>query len=131
EPQPLSPIPAEPGNTYRGLMLGLRDYVNKNRFPGVLLGLSGGIDSALTAAIAVDALGRARVIGVRLPSRITSDESQQDAEQTAERLGIRLETVAIAGVVDAVEQALAPIFAGRPRDITEENIQARVRGVLL
>jgi NAD+ synthase len=131
EPQPLAPIAAEPGNTYRGLMVGLRDYVNKNRFPGVLLGLSGGIDSALTAVIAVDALGRDRVIGVRLPSRITSGDSLRDAELTAERVGIRLETVAIAAVVEAVEQALAPVFAGRPRDITEENIQARVRGLLL
>jgi len=130
-PQTLAPIAAEPGNTYRGLMVGLRDYVDKNRFPGVLLGLSGGIDSALTAAIAVDALGRERVMGVRLPSRFTSRESLEDAEETAERLGIRLETVPIAAAVEAMEHVLAPIFAGRPRDITEENIQARARGVLL
>jgi NAD+ synthase len=131
EAQPLAPLPDEPGNTYQALMVGLRDYVNKNRFPGVLLGLSGGIDSALTAAIAVDALGAERVLGVRLPSRFTSEESQTDADVSARRLGMRLETVAIAGVVDAVEQALAPQFAGRARDITEENIQARVRGLLL
>jgi NAD+ synthase len=128
---PLTPLPDEPGNTYQALMVGLRDYVNKNRFPGVLLGMSGGIDSALTAAIAVDALGPDRVLGVRLPSRFTSEESQTDADVSAQRLGMRLETVAIAGVVEAAEQALAPPFAGRPRDITEENIQARVRGLLL
>jgi NAD+ synthase len=112
-------------------MVGLRDYVNKNRFPGVLLGLSGGIDSALTAAVAVDALGPERVLGVRLPSRFTSDESQTDADVSARRLGMRLETIAIAGVVEAVEQAVAPLFAGRPRDITEENMPARARGLLL
>jgi NAD+ synthase len=127
----LAPIPVEPGNTYQALMLGLRDYVNKNCFPGVLLGLSGGIDSALTACIAVDALGRDRVIGVRLPSRFTSDESQTDAELSAARLGIRLETISIGDVVNAIERVLEPLFAGRGRDITEENIQARVRGLLL
>ena len=127
----LAPVPAEPGNTYQALMLGLRDYVNKNCFPGVLLGLSGGIDSAVTACIAVDALGRERVIGVRLPSRFTSDESQIDAELSAARLGMRLETISIAEAVDAIERMLKPLFAGRERDITEENIQARVRGLLL
>ncbi len=126
-----APVPSEPGNTYLALMIGLRDYVNKNCFPGVLLGLSGGIDSALTACIAVDALGRERVTGVRLPSRFTSDESQTDAEQSAARLGIQLETVSIAEAVETIERVLAPLFAGRERDITEENIQARVRGVLL
>ena len=131
ESQQLAPLPAEPGNTYQALIVGLRDYVNKNRFPGVLLGLSGGIDSALTAAVAVDALGPDRVMGIRLPSRFTSDESQTDADISATRLGIRLETIAIGGVVDAVEHALAPLFAGRQRDITEENIQARARGLLL
>jgi NAD+ synthase len=130
-PQPLPPLPDEPGNTYQALMVGLRDYVNKNRFPGVLLGLSGGIDSALTAAVAVDAIGAERVLGVRLPSRFTSEDSQVDADVSAHRLGMRLETVAIGGVVQAIEQALAPLFAGRPRDIAEENIQARARGLLL
>jgi len=109
----------------------LRDYVDKNRFPGVLLGMSGGIDSALTAAIAVDALGPDRVLGVRLPSRFTSRDSQRDAEVSAQRLGMRLETIAIREVVDAVERALAPIFIGRAPDITEENVQARARGLLL
>jgi NAD+ synthase len=125
------PVPDEIQNTYQALMLGLRDYVNKNRFPGVLLGLSGGIDSALTAAVAVDALGADRVRGVRLPSRFTSHESQDDAEVEALRLGIHLDTIPIGGVVDAVERTLAPAFAGRERDITEENIQARARGLLL
>jgi NAD+ synthase len=130
-PGELAPVPREPANTYQALMLGLRDYVNKNRFPGVLLGLSGGIDSALTGAIAVDALGADRVHGVRLPSRFTSEESQDDAELEARRLGIRLDTIPIADVVDAVERTLAPLFADRARDITEENVQARARGMLL
>jgi NAD+ synthase len=112
-------------------MLGLRDYVNKNRFPGVLLGLSGGIDSALTLAVAVDALGAGRVRAVRLPSRFTSQDSQDDAEVEARRLGVQLDTIPIADVVEAVERTLAPAFAGRDRDITEENIQARARGLLL
>jgi NAD+ synthase len=127
----LAAVTPEPGNTYQALVLGLRDYVNKNRFPGVLLGLSGGIDSALTAAVAVDALGPDRVRGVRLPSRFTSEESQSDAEVCAQRLGIRLDTIPVADVVDAIERTLAPLFAGRDRDITEENIQARARGLLL
>ena len=130
-PQPLAPVPAEPGNTYQALMLGLRDYVNKNRFPGVLLGLSGGIDSALTAAVAVDALGGDRVRGVRLPSRFTSEDSQTDADVSARRLGMPLDTIPIGDVVEAVERTLAPLFAGRARDITEENVQARTRGLLL
>jgi NAD+ synthase len=126
-----APLPSAHANTYQALMLGLRDYVNKNRFPGVLLGLSGGIDSALTAVVAVDALGADRVRGVRLPSRFTSEDSQSDAEVCARRLGIALDTVPIGDVVDAIERTLGPIFAGRPRDITEENIQARARGLLL
>jgi NAD+ synthase len=116
---------------YSAMVLGLRDYVRKNRFPGVVLGLSGGIDSALTAAVAVDALGASRVRGVRLPSRFTSKASQDDATETANVLGIRLETVSIERPVDALESVLAPLFTGRPRDITEENLQARVRGVTL
>ena len=116
---------------YRALMIGLRDYVGKNRFPGVILGLSGGIDSALSAAVAVDALGADHVVGVRLPSRYTSTLSMDEAATLASLLGIRLETVEIAGIVDAAERALAPLFTGRPRDVTEENIQARVRGLAL
>jgi NAD+ synthase len=131
EPEHLEPVPAEPENTYQALMLGLRDYVNKNRFPGVLLGLSGGIDSALTAAVAVDALGADRVRGIRLPSRFTSEVSQSDADLCARRLGMTLDTMPIADAVDAVERTLAPLFTGRTRDLTEENIQARIRGLLL
>jgi NAD+ synthase len=127
----IAPMPDETQNTYQALMLGLRDYVNKNRFPGVLLGLSGGIDSALTAAVAVDALGPGRVRGVRLPSRFTSAASQDDAAVEAERLAIALDTIPIGDVVEAVERTLAPTFAGREPDITEENIQARARGLLL
>jgi NAD+ synthase len=127
----LEPVTAEPGNTYQALMLGLRDYVNKNRFPGVLLGLSGGIDSALTAAVAVDALGPDRVRGVRLPSSFTSEDSQTDAEICARLLGIQLDTIPIAEVVETIERTLAPLFAGRSRDVTEENVQARARGLLL
>jgi len=116
---------------YHAMMLGLRDYVEKNRFPGVVLGMSGGIDSALTAAVAVDALGPERVRGVRLPSRFTSRESQDDAAESAQLLGMRLDTVEIGTSVAAAEAALADVFAGRPRDVAEENLQARVRGLLL
>jgi NAD+ synthase len=116
---------------YHAMMLGLRDYVTKNGFPGIVLGLSGGIDSALTAAVAVDALGADRVRGVRLPSQFTSEASMVDAVETARLLGIRLETVPIKSSVNAIEATVAPIFAGRPRDTTEENVQARIRGVLL
>jgi NAD+ synthase len=123
--------PPRSDQVYRAMVLGLRDYVRKNGFRGVVLGLSGGIDSALTAAVAVDALGADRVRGVRLPSRFTSEASQVDAAASACALGMRLETIAIEPPVAAVEDAVAPIFAGRPRDVTEENVQARIRGVLL
>ena len=116
---------------YSAMMLGLRDYVRKNGFKGIVLGLSGGIDSALTAAVAVDALGADRVRGVRLPSRFTSQASMDDAADSASRLGIRLETLAIGQSVDAAEAVLAPVFVARDRDVTEENLQARVRGLLL
>ncbi|HEU4694774.1 MAG TPA: NAD+ synthase [Vicinamibacterales bacterium] len=116
---------------YSAMMLGLRDYVVKNRFPGVVLGMSGGIDSALTAAVAVDALGPDRVRGVRLPSRFTSRESQDDAADSARLLGMRLDTIEIGSTVTAAEAALADVFSGRARDVAEENLQARVRGLLL
>jgi NAD+ synthase len=116
---------------YSAMMLGLRDYVRKNGFTGIVLGLSGGIDSALTAAVVVDALGPDRVRGVRLPSRFTSQASMDDAADSAARLGIRLETIPIGQTVDAAEAALAPVFGARDRDVTEENIQARVRGLFL
>jgi NAD+ synthase len=116
---------------YHAMMLGLRDYVRKNGFPGIVLGLSGGIDSALTVAVAVDALGPDAVRGVRLPSRFTSTASQDDAAESARLLGIALDTVPIEGPVAAFDEGLAGIFAGRPRDVTEENVQARARAVIL
>ena len=116
---------------YHAMVLGLRDYARKNRFPGVVLGMSGGIDSALTAAVAVDALGASHVRGVRLPSRFTSQASLDDAEESARLLGMRLDTLPIEETVAAAERALASLFEGRPRDVSEENLQARVRGLLL
>jgi NAD+ synthase len=116
---------------YAACVLGLRDYVDKNRFPGIVLGLSGGIDSALCAAMAVDALGPARVHCIMLPYRYTSDESLSDAADCARRLGTRYDTLPIAPAVEGLEAALAPLFAGQPRDITEENIQSRARGTML
>jgi NAD+ synthase (glutamine-hydrolysing) len=127
----IAPLLDEPGELWRALVTGLRDYVEKNGFPNVVIGLSGGIDSALTATLAVDALGPARVLGVSLPSRFTSAQSIEDAAALAESLGIRLHVVPIAPVVDALEDALSDLFAGRERDVTEENLQARARGTLL
>ena len=116
---------------YAACVLGLRDYVDNNRFPGVTLGLSGGVDSALCATMAVDALGPARVHAVMLPYRFTSAQSLRDAAACAEALGIRYDVVPIAEVVEATERALKPLFAGKPRDVTEENIQSRARGLML
>jgi NAD+ synthase (glutamine-hydrolysing) len=116
---------------YDALVFGTRDYVHKNRFREVALGLSGGIDSALVACIAADAVGPRHVIGVSLPSEVTSAESRVDAESLARSLGIRLITVPIADAVKAHERVLAESFAGRAPDTTEENLQARVRGTLL
>jgi len=116
---------------YAACVLGLRDYVNKNGFPGVLLGVSGGIDSALCAAIAVDALGAERVRGVMLPFRYTAQVSQDDAAKLAQALGFRYDVLPIAAAVNGFEEILSGVFAGLPRDITEENLQARARGTLL
>jgi NAD+ synthase len=116
---------------YSACVMGLRDYVENNRFPGVVLGLSGGVDSALSAAMAVDALGPARVHAVMLPYRFTSKDSFSDAAACAKALGIRYDIVPIAEPVEGVERALALMFAGKPRDITEENIQSRTRGLIL
>ena len=116
---------------YHACVLGVRDYVNKNGFPGVVLGLSGGVDSALVAAMSVDALGAERVHAVMLPYRYTSAESKTDAEACARALGIRYDTVPIGGPVEAFNAALAGLFAGRAPDVTEENVQSRARGVIL
>jgi NAD+ synthase len=116
---------------YQAMVLGLRDYVNKNRFPGVVLGLSGGIDSAISAAVAVDALGADRVRCVMLPSRYTSRESLDDAEECAKLLGCQYESVPIEGAVEAFGAALKDTFAGKRADTTEENIQSRARAVIL
>jgi NAD+ synthase len=116
---------------WRACVVGLRDYVNKNGFPGVVLGLSGGIDSAVVAAMAVDALGASRVHCVMLPYRYTSEESLADAAEIAETLLVRYDIVPIAGPVEGFLEALAPVFSGRAPDIAEENIQSRTRGTLL
>jgi NAD+ synthase (glutamine-hydrolysing) len=130
-PRGLSPLPSPEAELWGALVLGVRDYVGKNGFPGVIIGLSGGIDSALTAAIAVDALGADRVRGVAMPSVFTSGQSTDDAAALAASLGIRMDVIPIAPVVDAFEAQLAGVFEGRPRDVAEENLQARVRGTLL
>jgi NAD+ synthase len=119
------------GQVYHAMVLGLRDYVNKNRFSGVVLGLSGGIDSALSAAVAVDALGASRVRSVMLPSRYTSRESLEDADACALLLGMPYETIEIERAVAAMGETLSPAFAGKASDTTEENIQSRLRGVIL
>jgi NAD+ synthase len=124
----LDPYPAD---VYHAMLVGLRDYVNANRFPGVVLGLSGGIDSALSAAVAVDALGADRVWCVMLPSRFTSRDSLDDAAECARMLGVRLDSIPIEPAVAAFGDMLAPSFAGREPDLAEENIQARIRGVTL
>jgi NAD+ synthase len=116
---------------YRAMMLGLADYVNKNRFPGVILGLSGGVDSAITAAVAADALGPDRVHAVMMPSPYTSRDSLEDAAECARLLGIELSTVSIEPAMNAFRQMLAPSFGNRAPDTTEENIQSRARGVTL
>lgn len=122
---------SEEANIYGAMKLGLRDYVEKNRFPGVVLGLSGGVDSALTAAVAVDALGKERVRVVMMPSPYTSQDSLEDAAECARLLGIRLDTITIDDAMKAFEGMLAPLFAGKAKDATEENIQSRIRGLLL
>ena len=116
---------------WRACVLGLRDYVEKNGFKSVVLGLSGGIDSAVVAAMAVDALGADKVQTLMLPYRYTSEESLRDARECAERLGIRYDIVSIGAPVDAALAELQPVFGDRPVDVTEENIQSRMRGVYL
>ncbi|CAH2899553.1 MAG: NAD synthetase (EC / Glutamine amidotransferase chain of NAD synthetase [uncultured Paraburkholderia sp.] len=116
---------------YAALVMGVRDYVNKNGFPGAIIGLSGGVDSALVLAVACDALGAERVRAVMMPSRYTADISTTDAADMARRVGVRYDEIAIAPMFDAFRSSLAQEFEGRPEDATEENIQARIRGTLL
>jgi NAD+ synthase len=123
--------PERLGQVYGAMTLGLRDYVDKNGFPGVVLGLSGGIDSAISAAVAVDALGADRVHAVMMPSPYTSAESLEDAAACARLLGIRYDSIGIGPAMEAFGSMLAPAFGNRPPDITEENIQSRIRGVTL
>ena len=124
----LDPFPAD---TWHAMMIGLRDYVNANRFPGVILGLSGGIDSAICAALAADALGPDRVWCIMLPSRFTSQASLDDAADCARMIGCRLDTIPIAPAVEAFDVMLSGSFADQDYDLTEENIQSRIRGVTL
>jgi NAD+ synthase len=116
---------------YAACVLGLRDYVNKSGFKGVVIGLSGGVDSALTAVMSVDALGCERVRCVMLPYRFTSQESLDDAAALAKALGVQYDTLPIEHAVTGFENTLAPLLAGLPRDVTEENLQARARGTIL
>ena len=132
------PVPGEvapelvvEASVYQALVLGVRDYVSKHAFPGVVMGLSGGVDSALTLAIAVDALGAERVQAVMMPSRYTSQMSIDDATAQARTLGVQISSISIEGLFEAALAALAAEFAGRAPDTTEENIQARARGLLL
>jgi len=127
----VAPIPRIEEEIFRALVLGTRDYVEKNRFPGAIIGLSGGIDSSLVAAVAAEALGPSRVLGVTLSSRFTSPESVEDAHALASNLGIRCLDLSIGDAFEAFGRTLAEPFAGRAEDTTEENLQARIRGTIL
>jgi NAD+ synthase (glutamine-hydrolysing) len=124
-------IAGEEASAYAALVLGTRDYVRKCGFHRVLIGLSGGIDSALTAAIAVDAVGAENVTGVAMPSQYSSEGSVRDAKELACKLGIRFKIVPIQEIFDSYRKALAPVFAGLPENVAEENIQSRIRGNIL
>jgi NAD+ synthase (glutamine-hydrolysing) len=125
----IHPVPHEEiGYAYQAIVTGTRDYVRKCGFKKVLVGLSGGIDSAVVAAVAVDALGAENVLGVSMPGPFSSEGSKADARQLSENLGIEFVTIPIGEVFDSYRQALAPAFSDRPMDVTEENIQARIRG---
>ncbi len=130
-PSAPAPLPEAEESTWRAIVLGVRDYVDKHRFEGVVIGLSGGVDSALVLAIACDALGPSRVHAVMMPSRFTSDMSTSDAEAMARGLGVKFSSISIEGMYQATLAALAREFGGRAPDTTEENIQARCRGMLL
>ncbi|MEO0048347.1 MAG: hypothetical protein RLZZ410_1306 [Pseudomonadota bacterium] len=127
----LSPVSSVEAQVYQALVLGVKDYVNKNGFPGAIIGLSGGVDSALVLAIAVDALGADKVRAVMMPSRYTADISWIDARQMAENLSVQYDEIAISEMYDAFENSLANEFKNKAVDATEENIQARIRGTLL
>jgi NAD+ synthase (glutamine-hydrolysing) len=131
KPQPSPPKPSLEEEIYRALVLGVRDYVGKNRFPGVAIGLSGGIDSALTLCIAVDALGAERIEALMMPSRFTATMSLEDAAAQAKALGVTYHSISIEPMFEAFVAQLKDEFQGRARDVTEENIQARIRGTLL
>lgn len=131
EPGAIVPELSDEESVYRALVLGVRDYVNKHGFPGVVMGLSGGVDSALTLAIAVDALGAGRVHAVMMPSRHTSEMSLEDAHEQARMLGVQYSVISIEGMFEATLAALKDEFVGRPADATEENVQSRCRMLLL
>jgi len=130
-PSSIAPELGDAESVYRALVQGVRDYVGKHKFPGVVMGLSGGVDSALTLAIAVDALGAERVQAVMMPSRYTAQMSREDAAAEARALGVAFSEIPIEGLFGSALDALKEAFAGRPPDTTEENIQARCRGLLL
>lgn len=124
-------VSSEEDDLIDSLVLGLRDYTKKNGFKKVVLGLSGGMDSSLVAALAVKALGKENVIGVMMPSRITSDESKKDAVELAKNLGIETFEIPIESVFDSINGLMRPVFSDRTHDVTEENFQARIRGIIL
>jgi NAD+ synthase (glutamine-hydrolysing) len=128
---PVTPLPQPEAQVWGALTLGVRDYLGKSGFPGAIIGLSGGIDSALVLAIAVDALGADRVRAVMMPSPYTADISWIDARDMAERLGVRYDEIPISGLFEGFNASLSPLFEGRAADTTEENLQARIRGTLL
>jgi len=131
QPGPIAPELEQLDSIYQAMMLGLRDYVNKTGFPSVIIGLSGGVDSALTAAVAADALGPQRVHAVMMPSPYTSADSLEDARACAEAIGVKYDVIGIEPAMAAFREMLLPLFGNRKEDVTEENIQSRARGVTL
>ena len=131
QPGPIAPEMSDIESIYRAMVLGLRDYVNKTGFPSVVIGLSGGVDSAITAAVAADALGPERVHAIMMPSPYTGRESLEDAEACARAIGVRYDIVDIAPAMEAFRGMLTPLFGNRAEDVAEENIQSRARGVTL
>ena len=131
QPGLIEPEMTDIESIYRAMVLGLRDYVNKTGFPSVVIGLSGGVDSAITAAVAADALGPERVHAIMMPSSYTSRESLEDAEACARAIGVRYDIVDIGPAMEAFRSMLTPLFGNRAEDVTEENIQSRARGVTL